>query len=262
MERSDDPRGVTLAAAAMVSPLILAPVVTVVAILWARHESIVAHPAAAAWNPPTVSRAIADHRIGDIFANWILGVSMLQGFAVARITQAWYGTAIVPNTSDRRPLMMALLIGMILLQISAIVGLIVLTHYDSSNYSDIHQWGSYLLFFGNGFSIAIAGIFVWLDGRDRDSRNPSALGPPRPYDYYLQTRLSSIVSAIGIVFGILFFNTVPLERWNDYGFRLVFAMCEVVLLIGSVIFLASFVVPMFRYERHLLSRRSLKRQTT
>ena len=262
MESNDEPRGVHLAAAAMVSPLILAPVVTVVAILWARHASILAHPAAAAWNPPTVSRAIADHRIGDVFANWILGVCMLQGFAVARITQAWYGTAIVPSPPHRRPLMMAFLMATILLQISAIIGLLVLTHYDSSNYSDIHQWGSYLLFFGNGFSILFAGLFIWLDGRDRESRKFSTLGAPIPYDYYLQTRLCALVSAIGIFFGILFFNTAPLERWNDYGFRLVFAMCEIVLLIGSVIFLASFVLPMYRYERHLLGRRSLKRQTT
>jgi hypothetical protein len=154
--------------------------------------------------------------------------------------------------------MAALLSAMVLCEAGAIVGLLVLSHYDSTNYSKIHQWGSYLLFFGNGFAILFSGIFIALDNRHRRPRAAKTDGPPIPYEFYLQSRLCAIVSVIGIFFGILFYATVPLERWNDYGFRVTFAMCELVLLTATTIYIASFIGPMFRYERYWLMRRSRK----
>jgi hypothetical protein len=258
VERYDSSRRTQFAAAILVSPLILAPSVTIVSMLWARYESILIHPAAAGRNPPTVSRAIADHSIGDPFAQWMLGVCTLQAFAVWRIVQAFYRTAIVPARTPARARLFALLGSAVLCQAGAIIGLLVLSHYDSTNYSEIHQWGSYLLFYGNGISIALAGVFVWLAERWRDPQAKRSLAP-LPYDYYLQTRLAAVVAAIGFVFGGLFYATVPLERWHDYDFRVTFAMTELVLLTACVIYLASFVVPMYRYERYRLRGRGMER---
>ena len=86
---------IRIAASTLVAPLILAPSITTAAMFWARYQSELMHPAASARIPPTVSRAISDHNIGDVFANWILG------FAVNN--EAWhFSVARWANREDRK----------------------------------------------------------------------------------------------------------------------------------------------------------------
>jgi hypothetical protein len=249
------PWRIKLTAAALVSPLILAPGIATSAMLWARYEAQTLHPDLAARRSPTVSRAIADPAIGDIFAVWMLLVAALQAFAVYRIMQAIYRTAIVPAPHDRRPYMMSLLVLTLLGQASGIVGVVTLSQYTGSISDDLHQLGSYLLFVGNGFSIAFCGVLIWLDHTQRASYPASIPNEPAPYHFLVHTRFAGVVSVIGIVFGILYYANPAILRMTPYVYRLAFAMCELVLLIASLVYLACFVVPMYRHERHLLTQR-------
>lgn len=252
MENDGQSWRIRAAAAALVSPLILAPGIATAAMFWARYESIQLHPEAAAKRSPTISRAIADPRIGDPFAVWMLLVAALQAFAVYRIAQAMYRTVIVSTPPERRPYMTSLFIMILLCQASGVAGVITLSQYTGSISDYLHQLGSYLMFYGNGFSILFCGIFVW---QDHKHRVHGADEPPIPYILRIHTRFAGVVTVVSLFFAFLFFAYTPLQAINDYVYRLFFAMCELVLLIASLIYLGSFIVPMYRHERYLLERR-------
>lgn len=259
MEKNGRAWRIDLTAAALVAPLIFAPITAAGAMAWARYESVRIHPDLAAKNPPTISRAIADPKIGDIFALWMLGVAALQAFAVIRIARAFHRTALLSGPPGYRAGMTALFYSMLLCQAVAICGLVVLSQYTGSISDYLHQLGSYMLFFGNGFSILFCGIFVSLDHNHRKPDNTDKSAPPCPYDFLLQYRLAIAVTIISLFFAFLFFDDDYLRGLNDYGYRLTFAMCEIVLLVASLIYLGSFVLSMYRYERYFLARRTLAR---
>ncbi len=243
-----------IAATAFVAPLILAPGIAIGAMFWARAESIRLYPDVAAARPPTVSRAIADPQIGDIFAIWMLVVAACQAFAVYRLALAFGRTTLSIGSRRHRAIMTTLFAAILLAQAVAIVGVVTLSQYTGSISDYLHQLGSYMMFVGNGLAILLSGVFVWLDDLQRSGREKIVLGTPLPYFSFVHTRLAAVVSVFGVIFGFLFFAFDLLASMNDYFFRLSFAMVEVVLLDASLIYLGSFVVSMYRYERFWLSR--------
>lgn len=254
MQVQNAPWRLHIAASALVSPLLLAPVVAVTAMFWARSESIQLHPDQAAWNPPTVSRAIADPVIGNPFALWMLLVAALQAFAVFRIAQAVYRATLSPLPKRHAVPMVLMFIAILGSEAVAVAGVVVLSQYTGSISDYWHQAGSYMLFFGNGLAILMYGIFVVLD---HAQRAPHASNFPLPYERTIHTRFAWVISVVGIVFGYLYFWGFDyLAPYNDYLFRSIFVICELVLLISSLIYLGSFVRPMYRHEYYLLARRA------
>ena len=168
------------------APVIAQPALVVASMLWARQESILLHPDNAAVNPPTVSRAIADPAIGDIFADLMLPAFVLLLFALWRIGAALY------RPRHSRP-MKALWTAFLLCEATAACGMVVLSQYTAFYSDDLHLLGSYMLFFGHGFGIALWGIFISFDRRSGE------WDIPRPYSAHLQARLALAIAAASIV---------------------------------------------------------------
>jgi uncharacterized membrane protein len=236
------PLRLRLAASALVSPLLLAPVVATAAMFWARAESIRLHPEVAAVRPPTVSRAIADPVIGDPFALWMILVASFQAFAVLRIAQAAHRTALSPFPARWGLSMFAMFLTMLVCEAVAVAGVVVLSQYTGSISDYWHQAGSYMMFFGNGCAIFMCGLFVMLDQIQRASGAAASTDAPLPYEPYIHTRFAWVVAVISLFFGYLFYWGFDyLAPYNDYLFRLIFVICELVLLVASLIYLGSFV---------------------
>lgn len=246
-------------ASALVAPLILAPSVAIAAMYWARTESLRLHPDLAAVNPPTISRAIADPQIGDVFAIWMLVVAASQAFAVYRLASALGRTSLSIGTSQHRAIMAALFVLIVSAQAAAIVGVVMLSQYTGSISDYLHQLGSYLMFGGNGVAILLCGVFIWLDHLQPREGERGKRATPLPYFSILHTRLAVIVSVISVLFGFLFFAFDILASVNDYFFRVTFVAVEITLLVTSVLYLGSFVVSMYRYERFRLSHSPSRR---
>jgi hypothetical protein len=241
----------------LVSPLLLAPAIAILAMFWARAESIRLHPDQAAWNPPTVSRAIADPAIGDPFALWMILVATLQAFAILRIAQAAYRTTLSPFPARYGLSMFAMFAAVLVAEGVAVAGVIVLSQYTGSVSDYWHQAGSYMMFIGNGSAIFLCGLFAALDQAERASSPPREIAVPLPYHPYIHTRFAWVISVVGVLFGYLYFHGFDYwTQYYDYAFRIVFVVCELVLLIASLIYLSSFVLTMYRHELYLLMRRA------
>ena len=61
-------------------------------------------------------------------------------------------------------------------------------------------------------------------------------------------------AALSVAFGFFYYDPINTQSWNDYDYRVVFSMLEIVLLISFEIYLVSFLAPMYRYERYRLDR--------
>lgn len=251
---------IRITASALVASFIINPTVTILAMFWARSEAIRLHPTLSAINPPTISRAIADPRVGDIFAYWMLVVGAAQAFAFYRLALALRDTALTIGSPRHRAVMSVLLGLTVLAEASAVVGVIMLSQYTGSISDYLHQLGSYLMFAGNGFGIMFCGVFVWLDNKQRKDRERSAADAPLPYILCFHTWFAVVVCTASIIFTFLFFAFDHLERLNHYFFHLLFVTVEVTLLALSVIYLGGFVIPMYRYERYHLRRSSPARK--
>ena len=237
----------------LVAPLLTAPAVAIAAMTWARHELIQLRPEATAIHPPTISMAITHPEIGDPFALWMLVVAACQAFAAYRVTNAIRYTTFSLVAPSRRPLLAALLSTTVAAQIVAIAGVVTLSQYTGSVSTDLHALGSYMMFFGNGISITLCGVIFSLDMRARAKPEHSATDIPAPYLPRTHTRLATLIAAISLFFGVQYFGYELLLPLNPYLYRLTFAMTEYVLLLLSLLYLAGFLVSMYRYEYRLLS---------
>lgn len=229
---------------------------------WARAESIRLHPDLAARNPPTVSRAIADPVIGDPFALWMILVAALQAFAILRIAQAAYRTTLSPFPARYGLPLFAMFAAMLIAEGVAVAGVVVLSQYTGSISDYWHQTGSYMMFIGNGWAILLCGLFAATDQAERASSPPREIAAPLPYHPYIHTRFAWVISVVGVFFGYLYFH--GFDYWTqfyDYTFRVVFVVCELVLLIASLIYLSSFALSMYRHELYLLTRRAPARES-
>lgn len=225
--------------------------------IWARAEMARIHPDAVAARPPTVSRAIAEPIIGDPFAMWIVLVAVLQAFAVLRIAQATYRTVLSPPPARHRSLSVAMFASMLGAEALAVAGVVILSQYTGSVSDYWHQTGSYMMFFGNGMAILLFGIFITLVEGQRTQGTPHPAAMPLPYEPKIHTRFAWLTSLVGILFGYLYFYGFDdLMPYNEYAFRLAFAMSELVLLVASLAYLGSFLRPMYRHELHLLMQRA------
>ena len=246
LEESLAERRIALSALWRIAPALLQPVLVVSAIFWARIESIALHPAASDINPPTVSRAIADPAIGDIFANLAIAAAVLQSFAVWRIVRALTRT----TEGGTAQVLLLLMVGA---QGVAICGMIVLTQYTGPISDSLHTLGSYMLFAGQGVGIPLSGIFFYRDdGRRRALGLSAPNNSPAPYDARFHPPFAALIFVLALVFGFLYFDPAYIQGWNDYGYRVAFAFVEIALLVSFEVYLASFIGPMYRYERYML----------
>ncbi|MCP4819384.1 MAG: hypothetical protein GY883_09350 [Shimia sp.] len=126
----------------------------------ARWDFIALHPERAARNPPTISRALAEPKVGEPFAEWMaicapvlfVGVFLLVWSAFAELrrngtqsvaTVRWFGR------------MSAVLLT---LQALASVGMILLSHYRFPDHHFGHMAGSYLFFFSQAFVVFVGQV--------------------------------------------------------------------------------------------------------
>ena len=235
-------RAARVSASLMVAPIIAQPALVVAMMSWARHESILLHPAEAALNPPTVSRAIADPVIGDVFANWMLAGFALLLFCLWRIGVASYRPALSPG-------MKALWGTFLFSETVAAFGMVVLSQYTGSISDFWHTVGSYMLFFGHGIGISLWGVFVRFDRKNE-------VAPPLPYYPRLHPRLALVVASGALTFATVYYGWDSFKALDDLGTRTVFTTVEFALIVSFEIYLASFVVPLFHVERHRLRVRA------
>ena len=93
-------RGLVFRTAAIAAFLV--PVVQIPALIWAREAFLDLHPDYVT-DPPTISRAISDPRVGEPFAGLILLITVLLCFVVPFILVSyWQSASNLPHSSRAR----------------------------------------------------------------------------------------------------------------------------------------------------------------
>jgi hypothetical protein len=235
----------------LIAVMTVATVVLVVNVLIyrARYLFIQWHPDYVAKQQPTISRAIADPLIGEPFAFWMAVCAPLLFIGVGCIV-ALARRDVRTHAADDAPLMrrfdrmFALLL---LLQVMACVGMVMLSHYRFPDFGAMHMTGSYIFFFSQGFVVVaggvLAGLLMRLPGSDERMILP---GMNR-----LRRRLTMVPILMAISYLALFvLKDVPVFQGNKALYQAYVWMEPAVLssfLIYVGLFLVDLVIGIWRH---------------
>jgi hypothetical protein len=222
---------------------VLVPAVQIPALVWARETFLGLNPDYLA-DPPTISRAISDPRVGEPFGWLVALVTGLLCFAVPIILVSYWKTASRAKMANRRRLMIRL--GIVLAglsQAAALFGLNMLTVHRLGLSGELHMLGSYIFFAAQVLAIAIAanlcrsllpgGVDGWLQPSMQRLRFPMGLA----------------VIALTLAYLGLFIGKDHNTVFPQYAVQLVYVQCEVLVTSCFTLFLATYGVDLWALSK-------------
>lgn len=132
-------------------------------IYYARAAYANLHPEEVAAKPHTISRALTDPRVGDLFGQCLAVLSPMLGIGVFLLV--WLALIDWLNTrsGSERPVSARTAFGLghllIVLQAMACIGIVMLSSYSLEENRDLHMWGSYLFFVAQLLVIVAGGTW-------------------------------------------------------------------------------------------------------
>ncbi|MFY0659416.1 MAG: hypothetical protein JXR15_02915 [Shimia sp.] len=124
------------------------------------------YPEKTAERPYTISESIGDPRIGEPFADWLLLGAPVLFVGVCLLTLPTLRELQSSGNGTRRIAVLTWIV--VLLQLLACVGLVILSQYRFPHFRDEHMAGSYVFFFSQAFVVVFGEML---------SRSYAALGP-------------------------------------------------------------------------------------
>lgn len=124
------------------------------------------YPEKTSERPYTISESIGDPRIGEPFAEWLLVAAPILFVGVCLLTLPTLRALWAAGNGTRR--ITALTWIVLVLQLMACVGMVILSQYRFPHFRDQHMAGSYLFFFSQAFVVVFGEML---------SRSYAALGP-------------------------------------------------------------------------------------
>ncbi|MDF0603128.1 hypothetical protein P1J78_20475 [Psychromarinibacter sp. C21-152] len=178
-------------------------------IYWARAAYIAAHPDRVADRPPTISQALADPAIQQVFAQWILVSAVLLYAAVMAITVSqlhvlFRGPALPPRA---RRIMLRLAAAVVPVQAVACIGMVILSQYTFPAHRDTHMLGSYLFFGAQAAAVVIGLYYSAMLARDPETRAVMAgAGVLHPPANRVRLVAGSVSIGLAVLYLVLFFG--------------------------------------------------------
>lgn len=221
--------------------------IVIAAVLAAHAYGLVFTPGEYEAAPPTVSRLLVDPVVAGPFALAMIVAALFLTFAVLRIV-ATLSVFISLGAGGRR-IRWALLAVMLVSELVAIAGMIVLSQYTGGVDSRMHDRGSYMLFFGHAIGIASGGYLVRLLMGELEEKFTT------PFQRFMFDRLRPLprratwVALLSVSFGVVYFGGKLLPESCFFVQRAVLSGLEVVVLFAFLFFLMSFGPILARADR-------------
>lgn len=230
-----DPSKLKLRRLAIVAAVIAGPIVTLGAVVWCQVTNIILRPEAYVEAPPTISRAIVDPAIGEPFAVMMIVAAVFLSIGIALVYRKLFD--VVLQQPKPRTEVLTLWGLAVMCEYVAVVGMIIISQYRGEEWSQIHNFGSYLLFSGHGLGIALSGYLVKRIIKEQTKHGDlhvCALLKPLP-------RAAFWVGGFSIIYAAIYFTGKHLS--DDYFFwqRLLQCLCEIFLLATFLRFLTRFL---------------------
>ncbi len=231
---------------AMLVALITTSFVTVVVnvqMYSARWKFAAFYPEKAADRPSTISESIADPRIGEPFADWLLLSAPLLFVGVfCLIVSTWWALKLGGQVTLKITLVTWILIT---LQAMASVGMVILSQYRFPDFRDQHMAGSYLFFFSQAF-VVVAGEIL--------SRSYAALGREgqvagriwSPRFARWRRRFVWVPIVLGLVYLCLFLGKGYAPEALRYEVYWAYVSTELFLLSSFLFYMMSYAPDMWR----------------
>ncbi len=201
----------------------------VVVVYWihrARSIFIERHPEYVSTEPPTISRAISDPVAGEPFAFWITITAIVLPFSVSIVALLYLqASRILARYDPKSARFVKILIPfLVLFQLSASVGMVLLSQYRFPDHNAIHMLGSYIFFISDCFWILTASLLCLSISRTF-SRRP---------EITTETLLLAKPSRFRAIFGLIII-------FLSISYFAIFLTKDVMLPFGSQLILHSYV---------------------
>lgn len=220
-------------------PVILGPCIAAGAILWVHGVGLAYNLENYATAPPTISRALLDPGIAGPFAIAMIASAVLLVIAVFQVTLLLYRN--LKLLGQDTAWHATLLIAVIMCEMVAITGMVVLSQFTGNVNSTLHNIGSYMLFFGHALGISLAGllirgVLIKLAGQDQ---SPSAA-----MNLWLTLRRfprrSGWVAILSVLYGVVYFGGKLLPDAFFFWQRAILSVLEIVVILSFLGFLVAF----------------------
>jgi hypothetical protein len=194
--------------------------------------------------PPTISRALIDPHIAEPFAIAMILAAFFLAIAVLQVALLLYRNIKLLGKNTGRPA--ALLFVVVICEMAAIAGMVVLSQFTGSVNSRLHDIGSYMLFFGHAIGISFVGYMIHgvisrLTGPDR----PPGAAVSNWLALRKFPRRAGWVAILSALYGVVYFGGKFLRDAYFFWQRTVLSVLEVVVILSFLGFLVSFL-PLLR----------------
>jgi hypothetical protein len=221
-------------------PVILGPGIAAGAILWVHGVGLVYHLGDYATAPPTISRALLDPGIAGPFAIAMIASAILLVIAVFQVILLLYRNIklIGQDTAWHATLLLAVII----CEMVAIAGMVVLSQFTGNLNSKLHDIGSYMLFFGHAIGISLAGLVirgVLIKLAEQDQLPGTAVNNWLTLRRF--PRRSGWVAILSILYGVVYFGGKFLPDAVFFWQRTIMSVLEVLVILSFLGFLVAFL---------------------
>lgn len=227
--------------AALAVILLVPPIVGINALIYhARWAYAHFHPEEVAAKPHTISRALADPRVGDFFGHCLSVLAPMLGVGVSLLVWLLLSDWWRSGTGRTRTVSGAAAVGLghlvILLQAIACVGIVMLSTHSLEQNRDLHMAGSYLFFVGQLLVIAVGGF--WCHRMQALQVDDPVF---RPSTLRRAAWLARFPVAVALVYIGLFYTKdwVPASLWM--GVMQAYTHTEPLTITGFLLYLGYFV---------------------
>jgi hypothetical protein len=230
------PSGARLVLAFVAITLLVPAIIGINALIYhARFAYAHLHPQEVAAKPHTISRALADPRIGDPFGHCLFVLSPMLGLGVSILV--WLAISSLPrNLLRQRRYALGFGLSLIMLQTAACAGMMVLAAYSLEENRDLHMGASYVFFITQMLVILIAGVGCQF------MRAIQASTPVfRPQVVRIAARLAIVPVSLAFAFFALFFakDWVPQALWMPVMH--IYTRSEPLMITSFLLYLGFFV---------------------
>jgi len=220
----------------------------------ARFVFIGRHPDYVAEQPPTISRAISDPLVGEPFAFWITVCAVLLILGVSGLVVVYLRIArdLPRGTARVRRAFRVCAVAVLLGQVSASVGMYMLSNFRFPDHHEMHMQGSYIFFVSEALVILIGTVFCVLLLRNwTDLASLETDGLMRRGTIRFRRFFGFAVVGMGVLYLVLFkVKNIDLHSANTLIYA-TYVTVEPMLISAFLFFLALFQTDIVKFARRV-----------
>ena len=218
---------------------VLGPVLPAISITSAHVAGLVIHVDRYVEAPPTISRLLADPTFAAPFS-WAMIVSaFFLSLAIYQVIVFLLTRMKVFGQENLRNRILLLIISAC--ETVAVAGMIVLSQFTGSQHSQLHDVGSYMLFFGHAVGIVCVGLLIRnLRSGKALAAKSSATNSARDAAFSILPRRAAQVAMLSVLYGVVYFGGKALPDEYFFWQRLVMSILEMVVILSFLGFLYAF----------------------